>query len=81
MSETVPATLVYFEPPKDGSHPYQIIGIDPAERKPTSNFGEEHKEVQIENVRGKESSYSLTPQGSNTSRIPLHTNSLQIMRR
>lgn len=63
MSDIVPSTLVYFDPPKDGSHPWQYVDVDPATGKRPSNFGRDHKEVQIENIRGKESTYSLDTSG------------------
>ena len=63
MSDTVTSTLFYFDGPKDGSRPWQHVDIDPTTGERPSNFGVVQKEAQIENVRGKESSYSLDTSG------------------
>ncbi|KAF8529789.1 hypothetical protein JB92DRAFT_3139375 [Gautieria morchelliformis] len=63
MSDTVSSQLCYFVPPKDGSRPWQAVDFDPATGERPSNFGVEEKEVNIENVRGKEGAYSLDTTG------------------
>ena len=63
MSDTVPATLVYSHTPEDGSRPWVSVDSDPATGERRSNFSSDFKEVQVENVRGKESSYALDTTG------------------
>ncbi|KDQ53893.1 hypothetical protein JAAARDRAFT_161223 [Jaapia argillacea MUCL 33604] len=61
---TVTATLSYFTPPTDGSRPWQYITPpDPKSGLPASNFGSENHQAEIENIRGKEDSYSLDTSG------------------
>jgi hypothetical protein len=61
--DVVPATLFYFQPPKDGSPAWTLVDADPATGERTANFGAEDKTIDIENVRGKEDSYSLDTSG------------------
>jgi hypothetical protein len=63
MTDTVASHLFYFVPPKDGSRPWHAVDIDPATGEHLSNFVAEPKEVNIENVRGKEDAYSLDTSG------------------
>lgn len=62
---TVTTTLNYFRPPLDGSRPFQTTYPDP--NSPTGqrlkNYGSEPHTVEIENLRGKESSMSLDRNG------------------
>ncbi|KAF8579163.1 hypothetical protein K439DRAFT_412856 [Ramaria rubella] len=61
IDDTITSTLQYFAPPKDGSAPWlDATATDPEK---TSNFGIMAKEVQIENIRGKEAAYSLDTAG------------------
>ncbi|THV02828.1 hypothetical protein K435DRAFT_652520 [Dendrothele bispora CBS 962.96] len=60
--QTVETTLQYFLPPPDGSRPYSDVEPTPGGR-PQKNWVYEKHVVQIENVRGKESSVSLDTTG------------------
>lgn len=59
---SVSATLNYFTSPADGSKPfsYQII---PPEGVPFTNWKPEPRQIEIENLRGKEDSVSLDKHG------------------
>lgn len=63
MTDTVPTTLTYFQPPKDGSRAWILTDADPVTGKRSSNYELEQKEVNIENIRGKEDRYSLDTSG------------------
>jgi len=63
MADTVKTDLRYFVPPADGSKPYQYINADPKLGERVRNFTHEPYGVEIENVRGKEDSYSLDTAG------------------
>lgn len=52
------ATLSFYQPPKDGSKPYNYVEKQP-EGIPQRNFGEELHDIRIEDVRGKESKFTL----------------------
>ncbi|KAG2059523.1 hypothetical protein BDR06DRAFT_874318 [Suillus hirtellus] len=60
---TVPAELAYFTPPSDGSRPFTTINADPATGQRARNWKNEEHTVEIENVRGKESDYTLDTAG------------------
>ena len=60
---TVPAELVYFLPPADGSRPYTHINADPATGVRQQNWIRVPHNVQIENIRGKEDTVSLDTTG------------------
>lgn len=48
----------YFNPPKDGSVPYNYVE-EPPEGQPARNFDDYDIDVQLRDVRGKESEYNL----------------------
>ena len=59
----VKATLAYFNPPADGSRPYQYTEPHPVTGKPIRNWTQTFHEVEIENLRGKEGTVSLDTTG------------------
>lgn len=60
----VPTTLAYFSPPADGSTPYTHINADPATGVRKQNWVRElHDNVPVENIRGKEHTFSLDKTG------------------
>jgi hypothetical protein len=67
--EIVTAPLFYFTPPTDGSAPYNRVNSpnwpssDPTSQLPLSNWSPEKRNVQIENIRGKEAAYHLDETG------------------
>ncbi|GJE95895.1 hypothetical protein PsYK624_120860 [Phanerochaete sordida] len=62
VSNSVPAELIYFSPPADGSKPWLDINADL--RSDTGrNWEKEVRRVEIENLRGKEDSVSLDTTG------------------
>jgi hypothetical protein len=60
---TVSAELVYFAPPSDGSRPFTSINADSTTGQRARNWEQEVHTVKIENVRGKESDYTLDTAG------------------
>lgn len=67
---TVVANLNYFSPPKDGSKPYTTVNADPTTGDRARNWEQVPNDVEIENVRGKESEYSLDTSGFQYFRAP-----------
>ncbi|XP_006463573.1 hypothetical protein AGABI2DRAFT_120383 [Agaricus bisporus var. bisporus H97] len=61
--DTVPATIKYSVPPKDGSQAHRHTLTDPVTGLAEKNFEEEHMGVTVENVRGQEHLYSLNRTG------------------
>jgi len=60
----VTAKLNYFVPPKDGSKPYQAVVEGPnKEQRLERNYTLEQREVELENVRGRETEYTLDKNG------------------
>lgn len=59
---TVPGKLLYFTPPKDGSRPITRINED-ANYDSRFNWVQAEHIVPIENIRGKEDSYTLNSAG------------------
>ncbi|KAI0051571.1 hypothetical protein FA95DRAFT_1554389 [Auriscalpium vulgare] len=59
----VETELQYFEPPADGSKPFQTINADPITGKRESNWVHIKHPVSIENLRGRESEASLDTTG------------------
>lgn len=55
----VTATLNYFSAPTDGSKPYQYIDKSPSADIPQRNFTYEPSPTQINDARGRESSFTL----------------------
>ncbi|KAK7205904.1 hypothetical protein BZA70DRAFT_229681, partial [Myxozyma melibiosi] len=65
--ETVSAPIVegilnFYDPPKDGSEPYNIVYEVP-EGTPTRNYGDKPVTVKIEDVRGHEDNFKLDVNG------------------
>lgn len=70
-TNTVTASLIYFQPPPDGSKPYTTINADPKTGVREQNWIKElHEDIQIENIRGKEDSVNLDTAGFLYSRAP-----------
>ena len=55
--------LIYFVPPVDGSRPFTNINADPVTGIRDRNYLQEAHSRVIEDVRGKESSFSLDTTG------------------
>ncbi|KLO11921.1 hypothetical protein SCHPADRAFT_941654 [Schizopora paradoxa] len=62
-ANTVEATLLYTEPPADGSKVFQYMYADPATGERTKNYTQIPVKMDIENLRGKEDSVSLDTAG------------------
>lgn len=60
---TVSTTLNYAQLPFDGSKPWFIVDFDPKTGARESNFSLDGRQVDIENVRGKENEYDLDTSG------------------
>lgn len=60
---TVSAELVYFSPPPDGSRPFTSINADAKTGQRSRNWVPEVHTIEIEDVRGKEGSYTLDTAG------------------
>ncbi|GJJ11641.1 hypothetical protein Clacol_005877 [Clathrus columnatus] len=60
---SVRTTLYYFQPPLDGSKPWTQVGLDPKTGERPTNFGTEQKQVEIENVRGRETEHDMDSSG------------------
>jgi len=54
----VTADLPFYAPPADGATPFQYVENPPA-GQPKSNFGTETNTIQIEDLRGREGSFTL----------------------
>jgi hypothetical protein len=68
---TVAAKIVYSQPPKDGSRASSNTLVDPVTGKIEKNHEQEgHEGVLIENIRGKESLYTLDTAGFQFHRRP-----------
>ncbi|ESK90000.1 hypothetical protein Moror_7930 [Moniliophthora roreri MCA 2997] len=59
---TVPASLFYFTPPTDGSKP-RFHGFRPSDGTPVMNYELVKHTLPIENVRGKEDTFTLDNSG------------------
>ncbi|MCJ1235093.1 hypothetical protein MMC14_003057 [Varicellaria rhodocarpa] len=57
-SGPVTSTLSFYSPPADGAAPYYFVEKQP-EGVAQTNFGVEHVDVELQDIRGKESSFSL----------------------
>jgi hypothetical protein len=53
----VTAKLSFYQPPEDGSKPWNYV--DPPKEGPQRNFGAEDHQVTIDDIRGRESNYTL----------------------
>ncbi|EGN97118.1 hypothetical protein SERLA73DRAFT_183726 [Serpula lacrymans var. lacrymans S7.3] len=63
MSSSVPAQLIYFVPPPDGSAPFTRINVDPSSGQSPRNWVPETHTVEINNIRGKEHEFTLDKAG------------------
>lgn len=63
MAASVTSSLVYFEPPQDGTWPYTYVNADSATGQRSRNWNQVRHDVEIENLRGKEDSVSLDTAG------------------
>ncbi|PSN72296.1 hypothetical protein BS50DRAFT_248294 [Corynespora cassiicola Philippines] len=54
----VRASLSFYDPPADGSKPYNYVEPQP-EGKPQRNFGEKLQEVELNDLRGREHKFTL----------------------
>lgn len=61
--DTVTAELNYFTRPTDGSRPYIHINADPVTGVRAQNWVDVPRQVEIENIRGKEDTVSLDLSG------------------
>jgi len=61
--DTVTSVLNYSELPKDGSKPFVYVDVDPNTGERPSNFTQLPREVEIENIRGKEQQYNIDNAG------------------
>lgn len=63
MADTVKASLTYSVPPADNSKAYVNINLDSTTGIRDKNYTEKVYEVEIENIRGKEDTFSLDTSG------------------
>lgn len=64
MADIVQAQISYALPPADGSKPYSVAyAIDPETKERKRNYSTQTHQVEMENVRGKEDSYTLDTAG------------------
>lgn len=63
MLNNTTGELIYFVPPADGSRAFINVNADPVTGRRDKNSTEEVHSVQVEDVRGKESSFSLDTTG------------------
>ncbi|GBE81535.1 predicted protein [Sparassis crispa] len=70
MASTVTADLLYYSPPKDGSKGYNYINADPITGQRRGNWEPEAHAVEVENIRGKEDSFTLDTSGFRFFRRP-----------
>jgi hypothetical protein len=68
---TVTADLIYQQAPLDGSKPYHTINVNPVTGERDQNWIKQHHDVQIENIRGKESEYTIDSAGFQAFKRPL----------
>ena len=54
----VRSNLIFYAPPADGSAPFNYVEKQP-EGQAQRNFGEDHHDIQINDVRGRESQFTL----------------------
>ena len=74
VPSSVAATLKYSVAPSDGVRAYQHVEADPITGERKKNFTQEDKQVEIENLRGKEDSVSLDTTGFQYFKRPaMHT--------
>ena len=59
------AELVFYQPPEDGSAPFNYVE-SPPEGMPQRNFGAEPHQVEINDLRGRESEFDMNVNGFGT---------------
>jgi len=59
---TTHGVLTFYEPPKDGSKPWNYVETPP-EGYPQRNFGAEEHDVEIHDIRGREKDYDMNVNG------------------
>ena len=59
------STLSFYEPPADGSKPWNYVE-QPPEGSPQRNFGAEDHEVEINDIRGRENEFDMNVNGFGT---------------
>lgn len=59
------STLTFYEPPADGSKPWNYVE-QPPEGSPQRNFGAEEHEVDLNDIRGRESEFDMNVNGFGT---------------
>lgn len=59
------STLCFYEPPKDGSKPWNYVE-KPPEGSPQRNYGAEEREVTINDIRGREHEFDMNVNGFTT---------------
>jgi hypothetical protein len=69
MSSTT-AKLTYFSPPSDGARPFTNINANAQTEAQRKNWIEQVKQMEIENIRGKENLFSLDAAGFQFHRHP-----------
>lgn len=61
--DNVSTSMNYFQPPLDGTKPWVVVDVDPKTGERPSNFTQEVRQVDVENVRGRENEYDLDTSG------------------
>lgn len=56
------STLCFYEPPSDGSKPWNYVE-QPPEGSPQRNFGAAEHEVEIQDIRGRENEFDMNVNG------------------
>jgi hypothetical protein len=70
MVAKVSANLRYFTPPADGSKPWTNVNADPATGERGRNWKETVHKIEVEDLRGSESTASLDTNGFRFFRYP-----------
>ncbi len=63
VSNVVATKLVYTRPPSDGARAFQTINANPETGKRDQNIEHAKHDMEVENVRGREDSYTLDTAG------------------
>ncbi|OQO10124.1 hypothetical protein B0A48_04481 [Cryoendolithus antarcticus] len=56
------AELIFYAPPSDGSKPYNYVEPQP-EGSPQRNYGENHQQIKIHDLRGHEAEHGINTSG------------------
>lgn len=70
--DIVTASLTYQLPPPDGERAYSTVNVDPTTGSRHRNFIQVAFDVPIENIRGKEHTFTLDNAGFQYARRPTH---------